>query len=50
MLKNQNLKFAAYPTAANGWTQILARYRSPSPVRSIVELVITAGRLFCSGF
>jgi omega-6 fatty acid desaturase (delta-12 desaturase) len=26
-------------------TQILARYRAPSPMRSIVELVITAGPL-----
>jgi acyl-lipid omega-6 desaturase (Delta-12 desaturase) len=30
---------------ARGWTRILARYRAPSPVRSIVELVITVGPL-----
>jgi acyl-lipid omega-6 desaturase (Delta-12 desaturase) len=28
---------------ARAWTQILARYREPSPVRSTVELVLTAG-------
>ena len=28
---------------ARGLIQILARYRAPSPMRSIVELVITAG-------
>ena len=27
---------------ARGWAQILARYRAPSPMRSTVELVITA--------
>ena len=43
MLKNQNTNVVAGPPEARGWTQILARYRSPSPVRSIVELVITAG-------
>jgi omega-6 fatty acid desaturase (delta-12 desaturase) len=31
------------PSEARGWTQILARYRVSSPVRSIVELTITAG-------
>ena len=30
---------------ARGWTQILARYRTPSLARSIIELVITAGPL-----
>jgi acyl-lipid omega-6 desaturase (Delta-12 desaturase) len=30
---------------ARGWAQILARYRAPSPARSTVELVITAGPL-----
>jgi omega-6 fatty acid desaturase (delta-12 desaturase) len=30
---------------ARGWTQILGRYRAPSPARSIVELIITAGPL-----
>src|SRR5439155_5326714 len=30
---------------ARGLIQILARYRAPSPMRSIVELVITAGPL-----
>jgi acyl-lipid omega-6 desaturase (Delta-12 desaturase) len=30
---------------ARDLTQILARYRAPSPRRSIVELVITAGPL-----
>jgi omega-6 fatty acid desaturase (delta-12 desaturase) len=36
---------AACPSEARGWTQILARYREPSPARSIIELVITAGPL-----
>ena len=35
---------------ARGWAQILARYRAPSPFRSIVELVITAGPLFLLWF
>ncbi len=45
MLKNQNANVAACPSEARGWTQILARYREPSPARSIIELVITAGPL-----
>jgi omega-6 fatty acid desaturase (delta-12 desaturase) len=28
---------------ARAWTQILARYREPNPMRSTVELVLTAG-------
>ena len=32
-----------FPSEARGWTQVLARYRVSSPVRSIVELTITAG-------
>jgi omega-6 fatty acid desaturase (delta-12 desaturase) len=28
---------------ARSWTQILARYREPSPIRSVFELVITVG-------
>ena len=43
MLKNQNANLVTYPSETRGWTQILARYRTPSPVRSIIELVITAG-------
>jgi acyl-lipid omega-6 desaturase (Delta-12 desaturase) len=35
---------------ARGWTQILARYRAPSPARSIAELVITAGPLILLWF
>ena len=45
MLKNQNTNIVAGPPEARGWTQILARYRSPSPARSIIELVMTAGPL-----
>ena len=33
------------PVRGPGWTQILAPYRAPSPARSIIELVITAGPL-----
>ena len=45
MLKDQNATLVPCPSEARGWTQILARYRIPSPVRSIVELAITAGPL-----
>ena len=45
MLKDQNAILVPCPSEARGWTQILARYRIPSPVRSIVELAITAGPL-----
>jgi omega-6 fatty acid desaturase (delta-12 desaturase) len=45
MLKNQNANLVPCPSEARGWTQILARYRAPSPARSIIELVITAGPL-----
>src|SRR6202166_2669727 len=45
MQKNQNANLVTCPSEARGWTQILARYRTPSPVRSIIELVITAGPL-----
>ena len=45
MLKNQNTNLVACPSEARGWTQILARYRTPSSTRSIIELVITAGPL-----
>ena len=45
MLKNQNTNIGACPSEARGWTQILARYRAPSPARSIIELVMTAGPL-----
>ena len=47
MLKDQNASFGPYPSPseARGWTQILARYRAPSPARSIIELVMTAGPL-----
>ena len=45
MLKNQNTNLVACPSEARGWTQILARYRTPSPTRNIIELIITAGPL-----
>jgi len=45
MSKDQNASFGPYPSEARGWTQILARYRTPSPTRGIIELVITAGPL-----
>ena len=45
MSKDQNASFGLYPSEARGWTQILARYRTPSPTRGIIELVITAGPL-----
>ena len=48
MLKNQNTNIVAGPLEARGWTQILARYRSPSSARSIIELVMTAGPFVCS--
>jgi len=34
---------AAGPATARDWVTILARYREPSPVRSVFELVLTAG-------
>ena len=40
---NRNTNIVTCQSEARGWTQILARYRAPSPVRSIIELVITAG-------
>jgi len=43
MLNNQNANLVTCPSEARGWTQILARYREPSPARSIIELVVTAG-------
>jgi acyl-lipid omega-6 desaturase (Delta-12 desaturase) len=43
MLKDQNAILVPCPSEARGWTQVLARYRVSSPVRSIVELTITAG-------
>ncbi|MPZ38325.1 MAG: fatty acid desaturase [Rhizobiales bacterium] len=45
MLKDQNATLAPCPSKARDWTQILARYRTPSPVRGMVELAITAGPL-----
>ena len=45
MLKDQNAISVPCPSEARGWAQILARYRIPSPVRSIVELAITAAPL-----
>ena len=45
MLKDQGAAPVPCPSELRGWTQILARYRTPSPVRSIVELAITAGPL-----
>jgi hypothetical protein len=43
MLKNQSANLITCPSEAWGWTQILACYRTPSPARSIFELIITAG-------
>jgi Crp-like helix-turn-helix protein len=40
MLKNQNTNLVACPSEARSWTQILARYRTPSPTRSIFELLL----------
>jgi acyl-lipid omega-6 desaturase (Delta-12 desaturase) len=34
---------AAGPATARDWVTILARYREPSPARSVFELVLTAG-------
>ena len=45
MLRDQNAVLVPYPSDARGWTKTLARYRTPSPARSIIELVITAGPL-----
>jgi omega-6 fatty acid desaturase (delta-12 desaturase) len=42
-LKNQNTNLIPCRSEARGWTQTLARYRTPSPGRSLIELVITAG-------
>ena len=45
MPKDQPATLSRCPSDARSWTQILARYRTPSSVRSIVELAITAGPL-----
>jgi omega-6 fatty acid desaturase (delta-12 desaturase) len=45
MLRNQNAISVSCPSEARGWTKILARYRTPSTARSIIELAITAGPL-----
>jgi acyl-lipid omega-6 desaturase (Delta-12 desaturase) len=45
MLKDQGAIPIPCPPDARGWTQILARYRIPNLVRSMVELAITAGPL-----
>src|ERR1700732_4448377 len=45
MLRDQNSILVPCPSDARGWTKTLARYRTPSPARSIIELVITAGPL-----
>jgi len=50
MLRNQNTNLVTCRSEARGWTQILARYRTPSPTRSIIELVITAGPLILLWF
>jgi acyl-lipid omega-6 desaturase (Delta-12 desaturase) len=42
MLKIQSAVLVPNPSEARGWMQILARYRAPSPARSISEVVITA--------
>jgi omega-6 fatty acid desaturase (delta-12 desaturase) len=45
MLRDQNSVLVPCPSDARGWTKTLARYRTPSPARSIIELLITAGPL-----
>src|SRR5260370_31394605 len=45
MLRGQNSVLVPCPSDARGWTKTLARYRTPSPARSIIELLITAGPL-----
>jgi acyl-lipid omega-6 desaturase (Delta-12 desaturase) len=45
MLRNQNAISVSCPSDVRGWTKILARYRTPSTARSIIELAITAGPL-----
>jgi hypothetical protein len=50
MLRNQNTNLVTWRSETRGWTQILARYRTPSPTRSIIELVITAGPLILLWF
>src|ERR1700719_2613023 len=46
-MHNKDLSFLNLPEAS-AWTRILARYREPSRVRSVFELVITAGALALS--
>jgi len=43
--ENRNPAEPSEPTEARSWTQILARYREPSHVRSIGEIAITLGPL-----
>src|SRR6202043_871674 len=50
MLRDQNSILVPCPSDARGWTKTLARYRTPSPARSIIELVITAGPLILLWF
>ena len=50
MSRNQNASLVTRRSEGRGWTQILARYRTPSPTRSIIELVITAGPLILLWF
>jgi omega-6 fatty acid desaturase (delta-12 desaturase) len=45
-LKNRQIPiFTAVALDARSWAQILARYRTSSPIRSMIELTITAGPL-----
>jgi omega-6 fatty acid desaturase (delta-12 desaturase) len=46
-MHNKDLSFLNL-SEASAWTRILARYREPSRVRSVFELVITAGALTLS--
>src|SRR4051812_36783693 len=39
----QNADAVAGTTGASGWTKVLARYRSPNSLRSLIEIVITIG-------
>ena len=45
MMMNESQSAILIPATPDtrGWPQMLARYRVPSPVRSVIELAITAG-------
>jgi acyl-lipid omega-6 desaturase (Delta-12 desaturase) len=43
MNKSQSAILIPATPDTRGWPQMLARYRVPSPVRSVIELAITGG-------